>query len=124
MELFGGVWLARLFALHGAPRAAKDAFFVNPRDRSQPLTYSQAMTQVRSLYQRASDEATAARYGLHSLRVLGYACAEGTPGLHHLRRPIFAPPPTTTIYSNPTAVLHCALGGGASQPSLTTGLRS
>ena len=49
--------------------------------------------------------------------------ADRTSGLHHLRRPIFAPSPTTTIYSNPTAVLHCALGGGASQPSLTTGLR-
>lgn len=38
--------------------------------------------------------------------------ADRTSGLHHLRRPIFAPSPTTTIYSNPTAVLHCALGGG------------
>ena len=70
------VWLARLFAMHGSSRASQHAFFVNPRDRTQPLTYSQAMAQVRGLYCRASDAATAARYGLHSLRVLGYALSK------------------------------------------------
>jgi hypothetical protein len=70
------VWMARLFALHGGARAPDGAFFVNPRDRSQPLTYAQAMAHVRGLYERVSSKAEAAKYGLHSLRVTGYALAK------------------------------------------------
>lgn len=70
------VWMARLFALHGAGRADGGAFFVNPKERLSPLTYAQAMAHVRVLYQRASSPAEAAKYGLHSLRVTGYALSK------------------------------------------------
>ena len=70
------LWLARLFALHGAARPDGTAFFVNPARRSAPLTYAQAQVHVRALYQRAASEAEAAKYGLHSLRVTGYALSK------------------------------------------------
>ena len=70
------MWLARLFAMHGSARAAKGAFFVDPKDHSKPLTYAQAMAHVRELYRRASTSTEAAKYGLHSLRVTGYALSK------------------------------------------------
>lgn len=74
------VWLARLFALHGGRRAEGGAFFVNPKDHSVPLTYSQAMAHVRVLYARVSSPEEAAKYGLHSLRVTGYALSKRGAG--------------------------------------------
>ena len=74
------LWMARLFAFHGSRRADGGAFFVSPRDRASPLTYTQAMAHVRVLYERASSAAEAAKYGLHSLRVTGYALSKRGAG--------------------------------------------
>ena len=64
-------WIQRLFALHGAPRDRKAAFFMD-KDRRRCLTYSNAMRDVRALWARVIGADAAARYGLHGLRVAGY----------------------------------------------------
>ena len=74
-------WLKRLFALHRGARAADGPFFVHATQRGQvPLTYGAAMTQVRALWARASSADEAAKYGLHSLRVLGYNLSKRAVG--------------------------------------------
>ena len=74
------VWFARLFALHGGRRGEDSAFFVDPRRRGGPLTYAQAMAHVRALYAKASSPVESAKYGLHSLRVTGYALSKRGAG--------------------------------------------
>ena len=65
------LWIARLFAFHGGARDPASPFFLD-KDRVRPLTYSNAMRDVRALWERASSRDVAKRYGLHSLRVAGY----------------------------------------------------
>ena len=68
-------WIRLLFAHHKGPRDPRTAFFQD-KDRKRWLTYSNAMRDVRALWARASSEATASLYGLHSLRVAGYNAAK------------------------------------------------
>ena len=71
-------WLQRVYAFHGRARPAEEPFFLHP-DQRQVLTYGTAMAQFRTLLQRVSDGATAALYGLHSLRVSGWNGARTGP---------------------------------------------
>jgi hypothetical protein len=72
------MWLRRLFAMHGGPRADDGPFFVE-EDRVRPLTYGKAMKHFRMLIARVSDVATAWKYGLHGLRVSGWNGARTGP---------------------------------------------
>ena len=64
-------WYVLLAALHGGPRAKEAPFFVDPRDRSQPLLYGQALEDVKRRQRNVgvSEDKIA---GLHGLRVEGY----------------------------------------------------
>ena len=68
-------WIRLLFAHHKRARDPHAAFFQD-RDRKRVLTYSNAMKDVRALWERASSHDNAMQYGLHSLRVAGYNAAK------------------------------------------------
>ena len=73
-------WTHKLFALHGGARHSLTPFFVAPGERQHPLTYQTGMRHVRDLWAKASSEEEAMKYGLHSLRVLGYTLAKRGAG--------------------------------------------
>ena len=72
-------WLRLLFAMHGGARAQDSAFFLD-KDRKRWLTYSNAMRDVRALWERVSSASRASEFGQHSLRVTGYNAAKAGKG--------------------------------------------
>jgi len=64
-------WISHLFRLHANARDPFAPFFLD-RDRLRPLTYANAMRDLRALWARASCGAVANTLGPHGLRVAGY----------------------------------------------------
>ena len=67
------VAITRLFRLHNGPRDPDSPFFTTAPGGTAALTYSHAMRDVRRLWASVSSPETALLYGLHGLRVAGYA---------------------------------------------------
>ena len=119
------IWMSRLFSLHQGAREEASPFFVNPNDRGQPLTYSQLMRDFRSMLEAVSSKSDAAMYGLHGLRVAGYALAKrgvgeelavahgGWRSLAHRRYDRFTAAEVARI---PSAILSAAAALGSAGP--------
>jgi hypothetical protein len=65
--------IAALFQLHAGGRPPDAPFFTDRPGGVRPLTYAAATRDVRRIWAQASTAAVAAGYGLHGLRVAGYA---------------------------------------------------
>jgi hypothetical protein len=65
--------IARLFRLHNGSRHPDSPFFTTTPGGTAALTYSHAVRDIRHLWARASSQETSLLYGLHGLRVTGYA---------------------------------------------------